>query len=87
MQAVPSSMAGTIVAVDMSLGSAVRMASPILGTQALSNLGYSWTCAAQGVVLLALAVQQQLVLGSWQRRRGSGDRAAAAGAEAELKED
>jgi hypothetical protein len=81
-------MAGTVVAVDMSLGSAVRMASPVLGTYALSSFGYSWTCIAQGAVLLALAVQQQL-LGSWERGGSSRRRtsAAAAGAEAARKEE
>jgi hypothetical protein len=40
----------------MSLGSATRMAAPLVGTYLLSHHGYQATCLASGALLLALCV-------------------------------
>lgn len=53
-QSVPSSMTGTALAVDMSLGSGLRTLSPLIGTALVTRHGFPGVCvAAAGVLLTA----------------------------------
>jgi len=55
--------AGTIVAIDMSVGSATRMLSPSLATMVLQRSGYGSVCglSASSLVLLLLLLRARLV--------------------------
>ena len=58
-KAVPSSQLGTILAIDMSLGSGLRMLSPAAATALLARFGfYSIGLGAAALVALTLLVYQ-----------------------------
>ncbi len=45
-----------MVALDMSLGSATRMVSPLLGTALLASQGYAFVCTSSAALMAALCV-------------------------------
>jgi spore maturation protein SpmB len=54
LQAVPGEKAGSILAVDMSMGSALNVASPAVGTLLLTSHRFAAVAAASGSVLALL---------------------------------
>lgn len=67
-KAVPGSSAGTVMALDMSMGSGLRTVSPLLGTWLLQRHGYGAVCAACAGLLAAVLALQAAVL---RRQRAS----------------
>lgn len=55
-KAVPGRLSGSIVSVDMSIGSGLRMLAPMAGTAALEAHGYPAVCLAAGLSMLALGM-------------------------------
>jgi hypothetical protein len=53
LQSVPSTMSGTVMALDMSLASGLRTVSPLIGTQLVQGQGFQGVCLAAAAVLLA----------------------------------
>jgi hypothetical protein len=69
-------MAGTALAVDMSLGSGLRTLSPLIGTALVTRHGFPGVCcAAAGVLLTAFGAASCLARppgqGSKEGRRGA----------------
>lgn len=61
MQAVGPHQAGTVMALDMSIGSGLRTASPLLGIWLFKQYGYSAVCFFMSAVM-AIVFSLQLLL-------------------------
>lgn len=46
-------MAGTVMALDMSMGSGLRTVSPLIGTYLVQRYGFQGVCVTAAAVLLA----------------------------------
>lgn len=60
LQAVPTTQAGTVMALDMSMGSGLRTVSPLLGTWMLQRYGYPVVATCCATMLVAVVLQQLL---------------------------
>lgn len=67
-KAVPGSSAGTVLALDMSIGSGLRTVSPLLGAWLLERHGYGAVCVTCAGLLAAVLALQAAVL---QRQQAS----------------
>ena len=52
VQSVPNTMAGTVMAMDMSLASGLRTLSPLIGTYLVQQHGFQGVCVTAAAVLL-----------------------------------
>jgi len=59
-------MAGSVMALDLSLASGLRIISPLIGTQLLQQHGFHAVCVAASTVLLAC-----FMAASWLRQPSS----------------
>ncbi|WIA17363.1 hypothetical protein OEZ85_014225 [Tetradesmus obliquus] len=70
-KAVPTSQAGTVMALDMSLGSGLRTVAPLLGTWMMQRYGYPAVAGSCAALVLA-ALLQQLAIGRQEVDASSG---------------
>jgi hypothetical protein len=61
VQAVPTSQAGTVMALDMSLGSGLRTVAPLLGTWMMQRYGYPYVAGSCAALLAAALLQQRAI--------------------------
>eukprot|EP01023_Acetabularia_acetabulum_P010486 TRINITY_DN14767_c1_g1_i4.p1 TRINITY_DN14767_c1_g1~~TRINITY_DN14767_c1_g1_i4.p1 ORF type:complete len:400 (+),score=27.26 TRINITY_DN14767_c1_g1_i4:171-1370(+) len=61
-KAIPSQLQGSMISIDMSIGSALRVVAPTLGTVILNYMGYSGVGVISSLFLLVLAILLSLNL-------------------------
>lgn len=72
MQSVPNNMAGTVMALDMSLSSGLRTVSPLIGTYLVQQHGFQAVCCAAAAVLLASFGAASSLGGGSKKAAGAG---------------
>jgi hypothetical protein len=81
LQSVPNTMAGTVMALDMSLGSGLRTVSPLIGTMLVQRHGFQGVCVTAAAVLLTTFSTASYLQGSCRAKGSSSTGSTAASRE------